>query len=146
MEIKFEISSRTRIERIENLSQYIEKITYFANDCTYASDELLFRGHSDEDYELLPALARRTIVDAMGTPYEVFLLEYEQELIEGAKKKYPNIFHDEKYPINLLAKLQHHGIPTRLLDVTENPLVALFFACQESFEKDGEVFLFQSKV
>lgn len=28
-----------------------------------------------------------------------------------------------------LAELQHYGFPTRLIDVTENPLVALFFAC-----------------
>jgi hypothetical protein len=40
--------------------------------------------------------------------------------------------------------MQHYGLPTRLLDVTENSSVALFFACNEEREKavDGKVFFF----
>ncbi len=40
-----------------------------------------------------------------------------------------------------LVRLQHYGCPTQLLDVTENPLVALYFACQNEKikETDGQV-------
>jgi len=43
--------------------------------------------------------------------------------------------------------MQHYSLPTRLLDITSNPLVALFFACKEEtpMNEDGELFRFEIK-
>jgi uncharacterized protein YkuJ len=38
--------------------------------------------------------------------------------------------------------MQHYSLPTRLLDITSNPLIALYFACKSSPEDDGEVIIF----
>ena len=46
---------------------------------------------------------------------------------------------------NFLAFSQHHGLPTSLLDVTSNPLYALFFACHEAKE-NGYVYIFSKLV
>ena len=49
---------------------------------------------------------------------------------------------DKSNDYELLSIAQHTGLPTRLLDWTHNPMVALFFSCIENLEKDGAVFIF----
>ena len=39
----------------------------------------------------------------------------------------------------ILARLQHYGLKTNLIDFTTNPLIALFFACNSSFDEDGRI-------
>jgi len=121
------------------LSKYIEEILSLTNEYTdmRALNALQYRGHSDITHLILPSVARKIDMSSDKT-----FLDYEGELVGIAKNRYPEAFRDEMSPLNLLARLQHYGIPTRLLDVTENPLVALYFACAENSDKDGEVIAF----
>ena len=57
----------------------------------------------------------------------------------------PKAFENDKYIYNQIATMQHFGYPTRLIDITENPLIALYFACDGNFEYDGEIFIYESE-
>lgn len=98
-----------------------------------------FRGQSSVDFELMPAIGRERKVVC-----DITIFDEERNLIEMAKYKLPDVFRNDLLPLELLSLLQHYGIPTRLLDVTENALVALYFACCEYGDKDGEVFVFKN--
>lgn len=50
------------------------------------------------------------------------------------------------YPIEMLSKMQHYGLPTRLIDFSISPLIALFFAVQdETPDESGAVYVFKRK-
>lgn len=57
------------------------------------------------------------------------------KFIEKNFDHFKNIEFDDL--ISIINILQHYGFPTRVLDVTQNPLVALYFALEEVELKDG---------
>jgi len=133
------------VSEIENIEEFLnasfeiqEKIENCNNDWkTSHHIGLAFRGQPNKEYELIPAIGRERRFSC-----DISILDRERNLIEMAKYKLPNVFTSNLLPIDLLSLLQHYGVPTRLLDVTLNPLVALYFATFDD-NIDGEVFAFK---
>ena len=129
--------------KIWTLAEYVRSIGSIkepSSKILFDNKEIVFRGLSDSRFQLVPSLCRFPSPNVLNT------LQYKElDLIEQAQLKFPSVFPEEKYPIFRLAKLQHYGIPTRLMDVTSNALVALYFACQEN-DQDGEVIAFADHI
>lgn len=90
----------------------------------------LFRGQANANWLLSPSLYRQNLFEA------------ENLLLTEIKHICPKEFGDNRF--DSLVKMQHFGMPTRLLDVTTNPLVSLYFACESSEQsnEDGIVYIF----
>lgn len=118
--------------KIGSVSSYIKAIFDLRN--TKVSEYSLssywfFRGQKNSLWGMCPNVFRN---DA---------LKYEFDAIETAIRQRPYDFRECASDFEILTKLQHYGLGTRLLDVTLNPLVALYFAsekCEEYVQgKDG---------
>lgn len=48
--------------------------------------------------------------------------------------------------VRLISELQHYGAKTRMLDITKNPLIALYFAVEKDNDKPGYVYIYSDKL
>ncbi|WP_311475955.1 FRG domain-containing protein [uncultured Corynebacterium sp.] len=104
-----------------------------------------FRGQSRSDYAFTSTLYRNFLSqnpsaarDAKPEPTESTLLQAEKAVLESA---WSNGIGRGLTPLERLTLLQHHGVPTRLIDVSTDWKVALYFACSSNLDKDGRLFL-----
>lgn len=102
-----------------------------------SGSEVFYRGHSNKSkYKLEPSLFRK---DDDGN---YLYLDNEHILYRELIVSNSADFQSDEYTLDRLVRMQHYSLPTRLLDITSNPLIALYFACKSALEEDGEVIIF----
>ncbi|WKG30179.1 FRG domain-containing protein [Priestia aryabhattai] len=113
--------------KIDDLYKIIERYS--------SNKDIFFRGQSANYPSITCSIARDK--GHLENEYAIYA-----ESIEMKQHEFASL----SKPIQRVAKMQHYGIPTRLIDITSGPLIALFFAVQNSDNTDdGYVYLYSQQ-
>lgn len=116
-------SDKIEIQIIKSVSDLLTTL-----DSLPEQKDLYYRGHSRVSYKLSPSILRTEN-----------LIKNENYIYQELLINCPNDFINATRHIDYLVKMQHYGLPTRLLDITKNPLVALYFSCCSNSKNIGEI-------
>jgi len=113
--------------------------------------KIVFRGQVDHRWGMNSSLARAVSSNRFHLADEQRLYDAEKRIIDAAKNRRGTSASPSSWlGLNmsdgeLLAVLQHHEAPTRFIDVTEDPRVALYFAAEKEDRTDGRLFVIALK-
>lgn len=114
---------------ITDVDELIKKLNNYKNN-------FAFRGQSDSNWKLTSSLERMVNQSEKNRIYEDFYLNQ-------FRKKFPlysKDFESPKNKLSWLSLMQHYGVPTRLIDFTTSPFVALYFAIENLNPVIGKYF------
>lgn len=114
---------------INSLEEYIDTVFYYDGDIVY-------RGVSNKDYALIPGIGR----ESRGGWSKKDTIIFESEMLSEFSEKVASMENCSNYT-ELAVLAQHYGLPTRLLDWTWNPLVALYFSIKGNPDQDAAVYV-----
>ena len=103
---------------VTSVDDYIKQINLIYQNEDNRRMNFYFRGQAVDYWDIQPSIFRNN------------LISIEHSLMAEPKRILPKEFRNLGDSFEIMEKYQHYGLSTRLLDITSNPLVALYFACE----------------
>jgi len=116
--------------RVGSVRTFLDALEKFQ---TGDKTSIFFRGHKSFTFKITPSIYRETS-----------WINNEDIMCKELILRCPNDFSGNETTFQTLVKMQHYALPTRLLDLTANPLIALFFASEPADipSESGEILIF----
>jgi hypothetical protein len=111
-----------------------------------SSNHAIYRGVSKDSYSLMSQVGRsyqtaEMVNKKMSHPIPISRFTEDKALLDFKRGAMPYISSTPANDWEWLALAQHHGLPTRLMDWTTNPLVAVFFACNDNLSRSAAIYV-----
>ena len=119
--------NRQRVDEGQEIASLEDALQITAQQKVTRGDVVVYRGQSVFSWQLQPKVFR------LARWYR-----HERDMIRELIATHPQEFHNDTLMLDRLVRMQHYGLPTRLLDVSQNFLASLFFACEHDKEKPKE--------
>lgn len=127
--------------KVSSLKEYIDVTSQF-------NENTLYRGQSDSAWNLVPSIGRldlaqnKSLLERVGGWRRL-----EEEIMKRFIRHSTSLLKTvpDSY-IEWIVLAQHHGLPTRLLDWSQNPLVSLYFALSQDFGTEPVVYAIDPKI
>lgn len=135
--------------KITSLEGFVSELSKLIKNVDQNKYEIFYRGHENKDYQLVPNLLRNNSTKNPNGQAVKDIVNNEHLAFRDIVEKQPSEFAQCNSAIEYLVKMQHFGLKTRLLDITSNALIALYFACTSSSNstkdknKTGQVIVFK---
>ena len=126
-----------RLVHHEEASSWDEFIAW-CNRLNGLSGNWAFRGQSKAEWPLQPSLDRATTVTSVNQRFMANYRRYEENLLfRFQQQAHRYVAHppEKEDVLSWLALMQHHGVPTRLLDWTKSAYIAAYFAFDAATEE-----------
>lgn len=111
----YQKSDSLELIKINSLSEYVEEIKKINSS---SKNPVFYRGQTNANFPQTPSVLRRNP-------------EHENLMIDMFMQHFPNEFATRTTNLDKLSLMQHFMLKTRLMDITESPFAALYFACQD---------------
>jgi len=119
------VAASTAPREVKTLAEYIRRVEARKPDSKVVN---FYRGHGSTGHVLQPSLFRN-----------LKNRQHEKNILRELVSIHPSEFATDRGVFEQIVRMQHFSLPTRLLDVSSNPLVALYFCCVNCPDEAGEV-------